>query len=302
MDRYSIEAGTARGRAVPGTTADSSLLLFFCLRPFAPWRWALRRSSASSRLCICVLGASLAWGPPAAAAEEVEAVLQWARRVELSTPVSGTVTEVLVQQGEIVQKGQPLLRLDPRPFEARVEQAQAELDRIAPAREEAERERERAEELYDRAVLANHELDLARVAHERADAEHLAARAVLAQARLELEHSTVRAPFDAVVVRRDAELGQTVVTRLQPVTLVVVAEAGRMVARAALDHDRLEALAVGQAVAVTVAGRRYEGTLARIALEPVAGPGEPRYELDVQFTFDPALRLRAGRPATLSPP
>jgi membrane fusion protein, multidrug efflux system len=251
------------------------------------------------RIAFMALAGVLVGGAPAAAIE-LDAVLDWARRVELGTPVSGTVARVHVQAGDRVPRNQPLLELDQRPFVAHVERAQAELDKAVPLREEAARERGRAEELYDRGVLANHELDLALVADARAEAEHRAAQAALAQARLDLEYSTLRAPFDAWVVRREAEIGQAVVTRLQPMTLVVLAEAARMTARAHVAQETLAGLEAGQRLTVRVAGDEHEGRVTRLGLEPVTGWGaDALYALEVEIRLDPAERLRAGQVATI---
>lgn len=236
-------------------------------------------------------------------AEDVPAALQWVRRVELTTPVSGTITEVLVKPTDQVRKGQPLLRLDARGFQSRVEQARAALDRAKPARDEAERELERARELYDRTVLSNHELELARIAFARADAEYRAAQAGLDQAKLDLEYSAIRAPFDGIVVQRSAEAGQIVAAHLQPPVLLVLAEAGRMVVRADVNRAQLGKLTVGQTLPVTVDGKRYEGIVAGIALEPnPEAIGEPVYPVDVQFAPEQMGRYRPGQQATVTLP
>lgn len=236
-------------------------------------------------------------------AEDVPGTLQWARRVELTTPVSGQVMEVPVQANDRVRKGQVLLRLDPRGFQAQVERAQASLDRAIPAYEEARREMERAQELYDRTVLSNHELELARIALAQADAERRAAQAALTQAQLDLEYSVIRAPFDGIVVQRNAEIGQTVVARLQPPVLLVLAEAGRMVVRMDVNRVQLSKLALGQAVSVTVEGKQYEGVVTNIALEPnPEAIGEPVYPVDVEFAPDQMVQYRPGQQATVTLP
>lgn len=238
-----------------------------------------------------------------AAAEDVVATLQWARRVELTTPVSGKIAEVLAQPNEHVRKNQSLLRLDARGFQAQVDQAKAGLDKAKPAREEAQRELDRAHELYDRTVLSNHELELARIAFARADAEYRSAQAALKQAQLDLEYSVIRAPFDGIVVQRNAEAGQTVVAQLQPPVLLVLAEAGRMVVRMDVSRAQLTKLSVGQTLPVTVEGKKYEGVVTGIALEPnPEAIGEPVYPVDVQFTPERMGQYRPGQQATVTLP
>ncbi len=232
--------------------------------------------------------------PLASFAAEVTGKIQWARRVELTTPVSGVVAEVLVDTGDRVEQGQELLRLDPRSFRTHIKQARARVDKEEQVREEARREWERAQELYDRTVLSDHDLQLAEIAFVAADADYRAAEAELARAQLELEQSVIRAPVQGFVIRKDAEPGQTVVTRLQATPLLIVAESGRYIARVRLRRDALGELSREQEINVRVAGERYRGVVKRIGLEPVGAKGE-LYDLDVVFSTEPTVTLRAGQ-------
>ena len=122
-----------------------------------------------------------------------------------------------------------LLRLDSRGFQAAVDGAEARLDRARPTLQEARREVERAQELYDLGVLSDHELQLTRIALSQADAEYRLGEAGLTQARLDLEYSALRAPFDGLVLETHVAAGETVVTRtprnLRPGVKVVSAAA-----------------------------------------------------------------------------
>ncbi len=234
----------------------------------------------------------------AVAAETLDARLQWLQRVALGTPVSGVIAEVAAVPGLRVQKGGVLLRLDTRPLQARVSGLEAERSARVADRDEARRERDRTQELYERTLLADHDLELAKIALASAEAAFKTTEARLTQARWELEHSQIRAPFDAWVVRRNAEPGQTVISNLQAKPLVVVARAGVMLARAEVDAGRVASLTPGQAVSVSVAGQSYRGRLQRIALEP---GDDGRYAVDVRFDTGGQL-LRAGLPARIELP
>ncbi len=187
-----------------------------------------------SRWIPAAAAALLAW--PVAGAAGLEGRLQWAGRVELAVPVSGVVRRVPVQPGQTVKRGAVLLELDLRGFRAAREAARARLAGREADLAEARRERERAEELYERTVLSDHELRLARIAHTQAKAAVAEARAALTRAELELEYATLRAPFDAVVLERRAAPGQVVSAALAPPVLLVVAEAGRRAVRVVVDR------------------------------------------------------------------
>jgi RND family efflux transporter MFP subunit len=230
------------------------------------------------------------------AAAELTGSLQWVRRVELSTPVSGPIAHVAADSGDEVQKGQLLLNLDARGFNAQVKKAEAQVLTAREAHEEAQRELERTTEMYERTLLSDHELQLAKIAFSNAAAELQTAEAERTQARLELEYSRVSAPFDGVVLQRSAEVGQTVVTRLQSVPLLTLAETGRMLARIEVGELELEQLRKGMELPVRVGSRSFSGKVQRLGMEPViAAGGIAKYEIDVLFEYPRAERLRAGQ-------
>jgi multidrug efflux system membrane fusion protein len=232
-------------------------------------------------------------------AKDIEATLQWSRRVELSTPVSGVVSEVVVNAGGYVRRGQPLLRLDERPFKTQVEKARAEVKRLEVKRNEAEQELKRAKEMHERDLIADHELELARIGFVTVNSEYQAAQAALTKAELNLEYSVVRAPFDCVVLQRHVEVGQTIVSTMQPATLFVLAEAGNMLARIKMTNEEISALSIGQKVFVKVADKKYKGVISRLGLEPVGmRNSKPLYEVDIKFSFDPMTIIRPGQSAT----
>lgn len=249
------------------------------------------------RLLVLVLAAVAG---TAAAAETYEATLQWGRRIELGLPVSGVVQEVYVNRGQQVVAGQALVMLDPRGFEARLAGARARLAGVLPALEEARHELERVEDLYDRTLLAEHDLALARIEVAKLEAQREGAEARVARAALRLERSTLRAPFDGVVVARSVEVGQAIVSRIESRTLVVVADDRNFVARAALPAERLADVRIGQQMAVRVGGRALTGRVTAVSPEPlVRKAGGPRHEVDVMVPAPADGSLRIGAPAVV---
>ncbi|WP_459869822.1 efflux RND transporter periplasmic adaptor subunit [Endothiovibrio diazotrophicus] len=233
-----------------------------------------------------------------AAAFDVDGALQWSTRLVLSTTVSGVVVEAPAVAGQRVAKGALLVRLDARPFEARKARAAAAVAGAKAALDEARREMERAEELYDRTVLSDHELQKAKIGQAAAEATFESARAEHTLATVDLERSRLTAPFDAWVLARPVEVGETVVSRLQARPLVVLAEADKMAVQVAVGADRAANIAPGMAVVVKVDGEQYEGWVRTVAMEPPEGSG--LYPVEVEFTIDQPLR--AGQRATVGLP
>jgi RND family efflux transporter MFP subunit len=229
------------------------------------------------------------------AAAQWQGVVDWSQRTELGTAVSGVVDKVLVAPGERVKKGQQLLLLEQGALRARLEQYRAEVKYKGLLRKEAARELERAEELYARTLLADHDLDLAKVAYAEAEAAYQASRAEVAQAEESLAQSRIVAPFDAVVIARRVQPAQTIVSRCQVEPLLTLAAAGRMRVRFTVSAAELPAL--GKAATVEVAGERYRGTVVAVGFE--AG-GEDGYPVEVEFATE--RQLRAGQGAAITMP
>lgn len=140
--------------------------------------------------------------------------------VKLGVLVSGEVAEVMVSQGQTVKKGQLLLRLDDATFRARVDETGAQLRAAEAALELADRELERARELYERTLLADYELQKAQVEQLQATAEVAAARARVLAARTDLERTRLHAPFAGRVSRVLAWPGRMVQNSFQVQPLI----------------------------------------------------------------------------------
>ena len=248
-----------------------------------------------SALVLCGLSALVS-------AAEVNGELAWAKRVTLSVPVSGIVTEVSVRPGEAVAAGQSLLGLDTREVQARVAQANSAVKKLELHRAEAEREWERAQELFDRTVLSERELQLAEIGLNDADAAYQAARTERVAAEVALECHNLKAPFAAWVLAVPVAPGQAIINAQQAVPLVTLAAREQMRARATVDAAQAAALKTEVAVAVRVGEQRFDARVVHIGLEPIGSQRPAQYLVEVEFNVPADVQLRAGQPATLELP
>jgi multidrug efflux system membrane fusion protein len=241
-------------------------------------------------LTLWMLGSSLAMA-------EWDGRTTWSQATELSTATSGVVAQVRVNAGDTVKRGQLLLQLDQRALKARLDQAQAEVHYQRMHRDEAAKELARAEELYERTLLADHELDVAKIAAAQGEARYQGALAAEQLARQELAQSELRAPFDARVLARHVQPGQTVVSRFAAVPLLVLAEQDRMQVVFAVDAAEAAGLGNGQSLQVEVAGRSYSATVLAVQYQPDAA--QPYM---IQAGFAVAQPMLAGLPAKVRRP
>ena len=234
-----------------------------------------------------------------ALAADIDGKIAWSQRIDLSTTVSGLVDEVLVNAGDKVEKGEVLLRLQSDRFNAALVSADAVKKDAKYKLKEAEREWDRAQELYERTVLSDTDLQLAENLLVSAQADFAQASAQQVNAKRDVTESVIRAPFAAVVLQRHAQPGQIVVTRTQSVPLITIAATKNYHASGAVLASVAGQLVKGEVVAVSVSGKRFNGILSSIGFEPIKGT--QTYSVVVSFTTGGDL-LRAGQSATIHLP
>lgn len=231
-------------------------------------------------------------------AVEKSAILDWNQRLELSTPVSGMVSDVLVKVGQHVDRNQSLLKLDNRGFQAQLKKARAIVSRSRENFTEAKKELERSEELFERTAVSVHEHQLVKIDYVKAQADLYEAEAGLTQAQLDLEYSHIRSPVSGIVAQVYAHEKQVVVNRFEVSPLVVIADASRMLARTSVNVSELKDLKTGSDIKVKVEGKQYTGSISSVAVEPKEGDQGNLYVLEVSFDPEGAV-LRKGQVATI---
>lgn len=140
--------------------------------------------------------------------------------IELTTRVSGVVEEVFVKAGQRVKKGAVLLRLNKTIYQAHVDEAGAEGDRLRAEEAEAKRDLDRAEELYSRTVSSTTELDAAKLRYTRAKSALSIAEARLTIAKKNLMDTELRAPINGLITTLLAAPGVVIAADCQPRVLV----------------------------------------------------------------------------------
>lgn len=115
--------------------------------------------------------------------------------VAVEAQVGGTLEEVDFAEGQDVQAGQVLFRIDPRPFEAALRQAQATLARDQAQAATAQREAERYKALVEKDYVTKSQADQAQSSAEALQATVQADKAAVDNAQLNLNYTTIRAPI-----------------------------------------------------------------------------------------------------------
>jgi HlyD family secretion protein len=162
----------------------------------------------------------------------------------------GRVSQVLVEPGDRVKRGQVLARLNPLTAESQVNSAEASYEELKAAAASSQAEYARAERARD--SFSVEEFERRRTTALTAEAKSKAAEAQLAEARTRWQRMTVIAPSDGIVLTRAAEIGQIATPASPP--LFRLARDGAIEMRGEVAEQDMPRLKVGQIAMVRLDG------------------------------------------------
>src|SRR5688572_14987060 len=142
--------------------------------------------------------------------DEFSGRLEAVERVDVRSRVAGQIKSVHFTEGALVKRGDLLVTIDPDPYAAEVERAQAQVVAAQARVNYAKSERQRAQRLWDESAIARRELDERVNAALEAEANVRAAQAALTSAKLSLSYTQVRAPVAGRVGRLEVTVGNLV--------------------------------------------------------------------------------------------
>ena len=241
--------------------------------------------------------------------------VQPTNKVDISTELSGTVREVLVDYNSRVTPGQVLAELDTDRLEAtvassraRVAAAEARVAETAATIEEKQGDHERKQRLAEQQVTSVQDLAVAKAAYDRAVAAHAHALAEVkvAEADLELNETNLAktcicSPITGIVLERNVDPGQTVAASLQaPVLFTIAEDLKQMELQVDVDEADVGKTVIGQKATFSVdayPGRRFPAEIRDIRFASETVQGVVTYK--AMLIIDNAeLLLRPGMTAT----
>jgi RND family efflux transporter MFP subunit len=196
------------------------------------------------------------------------------RKAVVSAKIQGRLAQLRVEEGSRVGQGEVIARLESNDYEAQVQRARAALQRAQADLAESRRQLELARRLTDEKIMSTDQLQTTESRTRVNEAAVSQARADVAYAEAQLANTVIRAPFSGTVVKKMAEVGESVAPI--PPGVNISTSSGAIVALADLDTLEVEAdvsesnvakLSPDQPAEVTVEAfpdRRYRAVLRQV--------------------------------------
>lgn len=216
------------------------------------------------------------------------------RRVSPGTKILGRVERVAAREGDRVEKGALLARLESRDLEAAVHQAEAAVRMAEAQLENARAQRDRIEDLHGRGSATDKNLEDATAGYRVAEAAVDQARANVAAARVTLSYTEIRSPLSGWVVEKHAEAGDMAGPGAPLFTLE---DLSRVKVDVQVPEADVVGLEEGAPARLEILGRHYEAVVDRVV--PAGDPASRTFS--VKLVLDnPDGVLKSGMYAQAS--
>lgn len=187
--------------------------------------------------------------------------------VKIGSRASGTVTELYVNIGDPVKKGQLLAELDNSEYEALVRQSRANLNYSQVDLKYSEIELNRIKNLTQKDFASKQALDEAEKAYEFGKAKCMQEEANLDYANIRLEYTRIYAPISGVIGSVATQKGETVSATITSPVFVTIIDLDRLEVHAYVDETDIGRIEVGQKASFTVdtyTDTEFDGTVTAI--------------------------------------
>ncbi|HWA57633.1 MAG TPA: efflux RND transporter periplasmic adaptor subunit [Gemmatimonadales bacterium] len=219
--------------------------------------------------------------------------------VEVKSKASGEILQIMSETGATVQRGQVLIRIDPRTARNTVSQAAAQVEASKAQLQIAETNKKRADELFQSQAITQQEHDQAVLDYANAKANLVSQQVALENAQIQLEDVDVKSPITGTIIEKNVERGQVIASALSNVSggtvLMRMANLQLVQVYTLVDETDIGKIQPGQRATVTVdayPNRPFEGVVLKI---------EPRDTVSQNVTMFPVRVRIDNREGLLKP-
>jgi len=222
--------------------------------------------------------------------------------VDVSSQISGLISEVHVDYNSIVKKGDLLARIDSATYESKVNQTQAQFANTQANYQLVKLNTERTRTLRKQNLVSQQELDQAEALLSQAEAQQKIQQALVDNAKVDLSRCDIFSPIDGIVLDRLTDVGKTVAASLNAPTLFTIAnDLTKMQIDASVSEADIGVVEDGQTVNFTVdafPGRQFRGVVAQIRNSPKTQQNVVVYSTIINVN-NADLKLKPGMTANV---
>src|ERR1017187_1337666 len=217
--------------------------------------------------------------------------------------VSGRISKLYVDFNSPVTNGQLIAEIDPRTYQAAMEQSAADLANSKANLELQQAEADRALELFTNKLISQSDHDSTIATLHSAEAMVKIKTAALSNALANLGYCKVYSPVDGTVISRSVDIGQTVAASMSaPVLFQIANDLAKMQIDANVSEADIGSVEEGQNVSFTVDAfpdRKFAGKVRQIRNSPTTVQNVVTYDVVIEVG-NPDLKLRPGMTANAS--
>lgn len=243
--------------------------------------------------------------------------------VKISSEVSGEIIDLPVVEGQVVEKGQLLVRINPDLYQSAIDRtvaslstARANLNQVEAQLTEAKYNYDRNKTLLDKGVISRAEWEKIESAYEVAKASKnsayynvQAAQATVTEAHDNMNRTTIYAPASGTISKLDVELGERVLgtQQMTGTELMRIANLNNMEVEVDVNENDIVKISVGNKAIIEVDAymkKKFEGTVTSIsnsADETLTADQVTNFKVKVRIDKSSYEDLMEGKPTTYSP-
>jgi HlyD family secretion protein len=223
--------------------------------------------------------------------------------VQVGSQVSGNIAKLFADFNSLVKSNQVVAQLDTAIFVSAVHQAEGDLANSKATLEFQQADAKRQKALFNNKLISDSDYDTAVASLHQAEAQVKMKQAALELAQLNLDHCTIYAPVDGIVISRNVDVGQTVAASMNaPVLFQIANDLAKMQIDASVSEADVGTVEEKQKVNFTVdayPNRTFIGSVVQIRNSASNVQNVVTYDTVIGVT-NADFKLRPGMTATIS--
>ena len=222
--------------------------------------------------------------------------------MDVGTQVTGIIDKLYADYNSIVKKGECIAEIEKTMLESDLKSAEASVESARHTYEYNRTNYNRDKALHDKQLISDYEFQTSKKDYEVSKAAYEKAMADRVRAAKNLNYAEIYSPIDGIVISREVEVGQTVVSSMNVANLYTIADLDNMQVIGNVDEADIGQVKVGQRVTFTVDAYPddlFEGTVTQVRLSPTTESNVVTYEVVVGAS-NPDHKLIPGLTANLT--